>query len=126
MGRKWKSSSIYRILRNEKYYGLVIMQKTYTVDCFTHKTRINRGEKPKYLLKNGVPAIVSEEEWNLVQQLLSNPHNSRNNKITKDIEKPKTFISTIKSGVFKGFIVIDVKWTKKEIADVLSKGENVY
>ena len=28
----WKSSSIVRILRNEKYCGDVLMQKTFTVD----------------------------------------------------------------------------------------------
>lgn len=31
----WKSSSILRILNNETYCGDVLMQKTFTVDCFT-------------------------------------------------------------------------------------------
>lgn len=123
-GNKWKTSAVYRILRNEKYYGLVIMQKTYTVDCFSHKTRINRGEKPRYKMENGLPAIVSEDEWNLVQELLINPRKGFKKKTVKNIEKPKNFVSTIKSGVFKGFIVIDTKWTKEEVAEVLSKGEH--
>ncbi|MBW9323321.1 recombinase family protein [Enterococcus casseliflavus] len=123
-GNKWKTSAVYRILRNEKYYGLVIMQKTYTVDCFSHKTRINRGEKPRYKMENGLPAIVSEEDWNLVQELLINPRKGFKKKTVKNIEKPRNFVSTIKSGVFKGFIVIDTKWSKEEVAEVLSKGEN--
>ncbi|WP_438759287.1 recombinase family protein [Enterococcus sp. DIV0755f] len=123
-GNKWKTSAVYRILRNEKYYGLVIMQKTYTVDCFSHKTRINRGEKPRYKMENGLPAIVSEEDWNLVQELLINPRKGFKKKTVKNIEKPRNFVSTIKSGVFKGFIVIDTKWTKEEVAEVLSKGEH--
>ncbi|MFS1037211.1 recombinase family protein [Enterococcus casseliflavus] len=123
-GNKWKTSAVYRILRNEKYYGLVIMQKTYTVDCFSHKTRINRGEKPRYKMENGLPAIVSEENWNLVQELLLNPRKGFKKKTVKNIEKPKNFVSTIKSGVFKGFIVIDTKWTKEEVTEVLSKGEH--
>lgn len=123
-GNNWKSSSIYRVLRNEKYFGLVIMQKTFTVDCFTHKKKVNRGEKPKYLLRNGLPAIVSEEDWNLAQELLLNPRKGFKKKTVKNIEKPKTFVSTIKSGVFKGFIVIDVTWSKEEVAEVLTKGEN--
>lgn len=45
-------------------------------------------------------------------------------KTVKNIEKPKTFVSTIKSGLFKGFIVIDAKWSKEEVAKVLSKGEH--
>ena len=80
-GNKWKSSSIYRVLRNEKYFGLVIMQKTFTVDCFSHKKKINRGEKPQYLLRNGLPAIVSEEDWNLVQELLKNQRKGLKKKI---------------------------------------------
>lgn len=123
-GNKWKTSAVYRILRNEKYYGLIIMQKTYTVDCFSHKTRINRGEKPRYKMENGLPAIVSEEDWGLVQELLLNPRKGFKKKTVKNIEKPKNFVSTIKSGVFKGFIVIDAKWSKEEIAEVLSKGEH--
>lgn len=123
-GNQWKSSSIYRVLRNEKYFGLVIMQKTYTVDCFSHKKKINRGEKPKYLLRNGLPAIVSEDEWNLVQELLLNPRKGFKKKVFKNIEKPRIFVSTIKSGVFKGFIVIDAKWSKEDVAEVLSKGEH--
>ncbi len=123
-GNQWKSSSIYRVLRNEKYFGLVIMQKTFTVDCFTHKKKVNRGEKPKYLLRDGLPAIVSEDDWNLVQKLLLNKRKGFKKKTIKNIEKPKNFVSTIKSGVFKGFIVIDVKWSKEEVADVLSKGEH--
>ncbi|MGJ0870391.1 recombinase family protein [Enterococcus innesii] len=123
-GNQWKSSSIYRVLRNEKYFGLVIMQKTFTVDCFTHKKKVNRGEKPKYLLRNGLPAIVSEDEWNLVQELLLNPRKGFKKKAVKNIEKPRIFVSTIKSGVFKGFIVIDAKWSKEDVAEVLSKGEH--
>lgn len=123
-GNKWKSPSIYRVLRNEKYFGLVIMQKTFTVDCFTHKKKVNHGEKPQYLLRNGLPAIVSEEDWDLVQELLLNPKKGFKKKTVKNIEKPKTFVSTIKSGLFKGFIVIDAKWSKEEVAKVLSKGEH--
>lgn len=123
-GNKWKSSSIYRILRNEKYFGLVIMQKTFTVDCFTHKKKVNHGEKPQYLLRNGLPAIVSEEDWDLAQELLLNPRKGFKKKTVKNIEKPKNFVSIIKSGLFKGFIVIDTKWTKEEVAEVLSKGEH--
>lgn len=123
-GNKWKSSSIYRVLRNEKYFGLVIMQKTFTVDCFTHQKKVNHGEKPQYLLRNGLPAIVSEEDWKLVQELLLNPRKGFKKKAVKNIEKPKAYASTIKSGVFKGFVVIDAKWSKEEVAEVLLKGEH--
>lgn len=125
LGNKWKGSSVYRILRNEKYCGRVIMQKTFTLDCFTHKKRVNRGEKPQYLLKNGIPAIISEENWLLAQELLLNPKKGVRKKLVKDIKKTKTYISTIKSGVFKGFVVIDIKWTKEEIFELLAKEEKI-
>lgn len=123
-GNKWTAPAIYRILRNEKYFGDVIMQKTYTVDCFTHKKKINRGEKPKYLLKNGIPAIVSKEDWLIVEELLKNPKKGNKRKQNKNIEKPKMFVSVVKTGVFKGFIVIDTKWTKEQICEILlDKGD---
>ncbi|MBO0487175.1 recombinase family protein [Vagococcus fluvialis] len=122
-GNRWKSGSIYRILRNEKYFGQVIMQKTYTVDCFSHKKRKNNGERPKYVLKNGIPAIVSEEDWETVQKLLLNPKKGIEKKIINDIKKPKQLFKTIKSGLFKGFFVIDTKWSEEQVSEVLIKGE---
>nr|WP_232844696.1 hypothetical protein [Enterococcus innesii] len=67
---------------------------------------------------------MSEEDWNLVQELLLNPRKGFKKQTVKNIEKPKTYVSTIKSGVFKGFIVIDATWSKEEVAEVLSKGEH--
>ena len=51
---KWSNLAIYNILKDEKYKGEIIMQKTYTVDCFSHKFRKYKGEKPKYWLKMGL------------------------------------------------------------------------
>lgn len=34
----WPVGSVYNILRNEKYCGDVLMQKTYTPNCLTHRT----------------------------------------------------------------------------------------
>ena len=48
----WSTLAVNNILRNEKYKGEIIMQKNYTVDCFSHKTRKNNGERPKYRLIN--------------------------------------------------------------------------
>ena len=56
----WSNLAIYSILKNEKYKGEIIMQKTFTVDCFSHKPRKNKGEKPKYRLKNGISSIILE------------------------------------------------------------------
>ncbi|MFW8052710.1 recombinase family protein [Vagococcus fluvialis] len=120
--KKWTSSSIYRILRNEKYCGDVLMQKTYTVDCFSHRTKKNTGEKPKYLLKNGIPKIISKSDWQETQRLLKNPRKGIQQKVDK-IEKPKKYVMRIKTGIFKGFIILDKDWTQLELEEVLFKGE---
>lgn len=117
---KWTSSAIYRILRNEKYVGDVLMQKTYTVDCFSHKSKKNNGERPMYLLKNGIPAIVSREEWSTVQELLENPRKGFGRE-SVTVKKPKYFVSTVKSGMFKNFLVIDPKWNKQQIEKIIKE-----
>ena len=64
----WFSPLVKRILTNEKYIGDALLQKTYTVDCITHKKVINHGEKPKYLVTDCHPAIIDRDTFNLVQQ----------------------------------------------------------
>lgn len=64
---KWWDSSVERILGNEKYYGNVILQKTYTVDFLTHKRVKNDGIVPQYLIENNHEPIISKEVFDLVQ-----------------------------------------------------------
>ena len=51
-GKKWSASSILIVLRNEKYVGDIEMQKTITKDFLTHRSSINKGEAPRYYVKN--------------------------------------------------------------------------
>ncbi|WP_242971923.1 recombinase family protein [Haloimpatiens massiliensis] len=44
----WKPSTVMSILKNEKYKGAAILQKSFTVDFLTKKKKINQGEVPKY------------------------------------------------------------------------------
>lgn len=48
--------------------GDAILQKTYTVDFLTRKTKINEGEIPQYYVENSHPAIIDPEVFDLVQQ----------------------------------------------------------
>lgn len=63
----WTHVSIKGILTNEKYCGDVLMQKTYTPDCITHKSVKNRGERPMYLVQNNHPPIVDRGTYDAVQ-----------------------------------------------------------
>lgn len=116
----WKSSSIYRILRNEKYSGNVLMQKTYTVDCFSHKRKKNTGQRPMYLLKNGLPMIIPIKEWETVQTMLSIPRKYKKSS-TKIKHQDSLYIPRVKSGPLRGFMVINPKWSKKNIQEISKK-----
>ena len=68
---EWRASVIRSILKNEKYVGDCLMQKTYTKSPLEHKNYVNHGEMPMYLVQNGHPAIIEREKWNKVQEKLT-------------------------------------------------------
>lgn len=68
---KWTYNNIISILTNEKYKGSAILQKKYTIDFLTKKSKKNEGEVPQYYVKDSHPAIIEEDEWELVQQEIS-------------------------------------------------------
>lgn len=70
-GGKWSVSTIRNILMNEKYCGDVVMQKTVTIDLFTHKSVKNDGRAAMYRIKNHHEAIISRELWLKVQERLN-------------------------------------------------------
>lgn len=47
----WSSGSVLNILRNEKYCGDALCQKTVTVDFFTHKSVKNKGQEKQYFVE---------------------------------------------------------------------------
>lgn len=64
---KWYESTIRKMLRNEKYKGDALLQKTYTVDFLTKKRAENNGEVPQYYVEESHPAIIDKEIWEAVQ-----------------------------------------------------------
>lgn len=57
-GNVWGIETLRKILNNEKYYGDVLLQKTYIADFFTGKQVPNRGECESYLSKDHHEAIL--------------------------------------------------------------------
>lgn len=51
----WHSSGIALILKNEKYMGDALLQKTYTVDFLTKKRVKNNGIMPQYYVEKIIP-----------------------------------------------------------------------
>lgn len=65
----WRTSTIDRILSNEKYVGDVIMQKSFTEDFLTGKRKKNEGELAMHFIKNNHEAIVSRKVFEYVQSI---------------------------------------------------------
>ena len=60
----WHIETVRKILNNEKYYGDVLLQKTYVSDYFTGKQSLNNGELDKYLIEGHHEGIVSKPTKN--------------------------------------------------------------
>lgn len=68
---KWLQSTIQGILRNEKYKGDLLLQKTVTVSYLDHRKVDNKGQARKYYVENNHPPIISKEQWELAQKIIS-------------------------------------------------------
>ena len=65
---KWHLSTIRGILRNEKYMGDALLQKTITTD-FIEKIRIkNDGTVPQYYVKDSQEPIIARDIFTQVQE----------------------------------------------------------
>lgn len=69
----WQHQTIESILRNEKYYGAALLQKTFCDDFRTHQQKPNQGELPKYYVENAHEPIVTKEIFDEVQRRLVRP-----------------------------------------------------
>lgn len=63
----WTLSHIQSVLRNEKYCGDVLLQKTFRQDFINRKRIKNTGQLPMYLIENHHPGIVTREQFQAVQ-----------------------------------------------------------
>ena len=74
---EWTKSAIQSILKNEKYVGDALLQKTFTVDCITHKVVKNNGERPMYLITDHHTPIIDRDTFNRVQQEIARRNSKR-------------------------------------------------
>ena len=67
---KWWTSTINKILHNEKYIGDALLQKTYTID-FLNKTRVKNNDiVPQYYVEGNHEAIIPKDIFLRVQEEL--------------------------------------------------------
>lgn len=64
---KWTTTTIRSILKNEKYKGDALLQKSLTTDFLTKKTKVNEGEVPQYYVTGNHEAIIDPAVWEQVQ-----------------------------------------------------------
>ena len=67
---KWYVSTINSIIKNEKYCGDLLLQKSITPDFLTHKRIMNDGYAHQYYIRNNHEPIVSREVWDKAQAIL--------------------------------------------------------
>ncbi len=64
----WQASTLDSMLRNEKYMGDAILQKSYTVDFLSKKRVMNDGSIQMFHIEEDHDAIIDIETWEAVQQ----------------------------------------------------------
>ena len=67
--KKWYEGTVRSILKNEKYKGCALLQKTYTPDFLTKKAVKNDGTVPQYFVEDSHPAIIDPDQFELVQDI---------------------------------------------------------
>lgn len=79
----WSSTTVKEILKNEKYIGDALLQKTFTDSNFNR--HYNHGEKPQYYVKDHHEPIISSEDFEAVQKIIVQRAKEKN--IISDDEK---------------------------------------
>lgn len=64
----WHESVVIKMLKNEKYMGDALLQKTYTVDFMTKKRVLNKGIVPQYYVEDDHEPIIPKELFYRVQE----------------------------------------------------------
>lgn len=121
----WSASTVRSILRNEKYCGDALMQKTYTKDFRTHKS-VKNTDLNMYFKENHHTAIIKKEDWIKVQKLLSERHSTAERATLRRLSNH--FVAyRVKDGLFKGYLFIDSRWSfmeRQEFMKIVDEAQN--
>lgn len=66
-GRPFKYGCIWDILRQEKYTGNSLLQKTFSDGYLTQKTKRNKGQLTQYYVEGTHPVIIDQETFDAVR-----------------------------------------------------------
>ena len=90
---RWYDSVIFKMLRNEKYMGDALLQKTYTVDFMTKKKVINKGIVPQYYVEDDHEPIIPKELFYRVQEELARRASMNKAAVTRKKNQKSKFSS---------------------------------
>ena len=96
LGGEWQTETVGGILKNEKYTGDALLQKTYIENHLTKRKCLNRGEFPQYYAENTHPAIIDHEMYEKVQALIAERREKTN--VQKDVTARYPFTGLIVCG----------------------------
>ncbi|SDA29537.1 Site-specific DNA recombinase [Ruminococcus sp. YE71] len=82
-GISWNNITILKMIRQEKYIGDTLWQKTYS-EFMGPYFQINRGQLPKYYIQNSHNAIIDRETFELANRVMK----ARTNKAKQKTESP--------------------------------------
>lgn len=68
---RWHHRAIQYILTNISYTGDMLWQKSFSTDTIPFRKVINHGQKPRYFVESSHAPIISKEDFNRVQELMS-------------------------------------------------------
>ena len=66
---EWSTSTIDRMLSNEKYVGEVRIQKTFSTDFMTGKREKNQGQLASYWVENAHEPIIDRKTFDRAQRM---------------------------------------------------------
>lgn len=69
-GCRWTATAVKGVLKNEKYTGNALLQKSYTTTTLPFTQKRNHGEMPQYYVEDSHEAIISNAEFQRVQELM--------------------------------------------------------
>lgn len=110
----WSSGSVLSILKNEKYCGDALCQKTVTIDFFTHKSVKNKGLEKQYFIEGHHVPIVEKADWLMVQQIRQERRYMRKRKGWQKLR-------SVAKGPLAGFFVLDPTWRDEQLDSVYAQ-----
>ena len=118
--RQWTKCCVKYVLRNEKYVGDTLCQKTYSLPVIPFRQKRNYGEMDCYYISNTHQGIVSKNVYESVQQLFDKRKKKHDARITTNQYPLTSRIQCLECGSFYRRRIVNgcISWgCSKHIAD---------